>query len=166
MRIILIGFMGVGKTSVGRLLSKKLEFDFIDMDLEIEKSQKLSISEIFNIYSESYFRNLEKNLLKDLLKKDNLVISTGGGVVASKENIEILKGEENVIFLDAREETIIKNVSNDSNKRPLLEKDLESSIHKLLKYRYENYIKCCNYIVNVDFKNIEDIVKIIESEVL
>ena len=139
MRIILIGFMGVGKTSVGRLLSKKLEFDF---------------------------RNLEKNLLKDLLKKDNLVISTGGGVVASKENIEILKGEENVIFLDAREETIIKNVSNDSNKRPLLEKDLESSIHKLLKYRYENYIKCCNYIVNVDFKNIEDIVKIIESEVL
>ena len=162
MRIILIGFMGVGKTSVGRLLSKKLEFDFIDMDLEIEKSQKLSISEIFNIYGESYFRNLEKNLLK----KDNLVISTGGGVVASKENIEILKGEENVIFLDAREETIIKNVSNDSNKRPLLEKDLESSIHKLLKYRYENYIKCCNYIVNVDFKNIEDIVKIIESEVL
>lgn len=166
MRIILIGFMGVGKTSVGRLLSKKLEFDFIDMDLEIEKTQKSSISEIFNSYGESYFRNLEKNLLKDLLKKDNVVISTGGGIVVSKENIKILKGEDNVIFLDASEETIIKNVSNDSNKRPLLKKNLENNVHKLLKSRYENYIKCCNYVVNVGSKNIDDIIRIIESEVL
>src|SRR5699024_10701722 len=100
MRVILIGFMGVGKTSVGKRLAKKLNFDFIDTDYEIELVEKKSISKIFEQDGEKYFRKLENNLLKDLVKNDNIVISTGGGIITTKENFDILKHEKNVIFLD------------------------------------------------------------------
>ena len=91
MRIILIGFMGVGKTSVGKKLAKKLEVDFIDTDCEIEKYANRTIPDIFEIYGETYFRGLETKVLKDLIQKDDIVISTGGGIITSKENREILK---------------------------------------------------------------------------
>ena len=93
MRVILIGFMGVGKTSVGKRLAKKLNFDFIDTDYEIELVEKKSISKIFEQDGEKYFRKLENNLLKDLVKNDNIVISTGGGIITTKENFDILSGE-------------------------------------------------------------------------
>ena len=84
MKIILIGFMGVGKTSVGQMLAKKLNFNFIDTDYEIEKVSSETIPNIFEIYGEDYFRKIENNILKKVLKENNVVISTGGGIITNK----------------------------------------------------------------------------------
>ena len=94
MRIILIGFMGAGKTSVGERLAKKLQFDFLDMDYKIEEVENKQITEIFEQYGESYFRELENKVINEYIQNENIVISTGGGIITTKENIEILKNEE------------------------------------------------------------------------
>lgn len=160
MKIIIVGFMGVGKTSVGKILAEKLNFDFIDTDNEIELSQDMSISNIFQNYGESYFRKLEKQTLKNVLNRNNIVISTGGGIITDKDNYNILKNEEKVIFLDASVETIIKHLHNEINKRPLLyeSENLIKKIEELLSNRYEKYIGVSDIIIDVNDKNIDEVI--------
>lgn len=160
MKIIIVGFMGVGKTSVGKRLAEKLNFDFIDTDYEIELSQDMSISNIFQNYGESYFRKLEKQTLKNVLNRNNIVISTGGGIITDKDNYNILKNEEKVIFLDASVETIIKHLHNEINKRPLLyeSENLRKKIEELLSNRYEKYIDISDIIIDVNDKNIDEVI--------
>ena len=164
MKTILIGFMGTGKTSVGKLLSSKLNTKFIDMDNEIEKREQKTISNIFKEHGEDYFRQLESNLLKELLKEDNIVISTGGGIITKQENIELLKEEERVIFLDASVEKIQKNLSKEIDKRPLLKesKNTYETINKLLEKRLNKYNDISNIKISIDDKNINEVV----SEIL
>ena len=97
--VILIGFMGSGKSSVGRVLANKLERKFIDMDDEIELGEEQTINEIFSEYGEDHFREVETSYLEKLLTKKNKVISTGGGVILKEENIAILKRIGTVVFL-------------------------------------------------------------------
>ncbi len=160
MRIILIGFMGVGKTSVGERLAKKLQFDFMDMDYKIEEIENKKITEIFEKYGESYFRELENKVIKEYIQHENIVISTGGGIITTKENIEILKNEELVIFLDANVETIIKHLSNEVNKRPLLKdnSNLYKKIEDLLSVRYEKYKDVCDISIDINDKNIDEVI--------
>ena len=160
MRAILIGFMGVGKTSVGKRLAKKLNFDFIDTDYEIELVEKKSISKIFEQDGEKYFRKLENNLLKDLVKNDNIVISTGGGIITTKENFDILKHEKNVIFLDGSIKTIINNLHNDISQRPLLKgsENLSKKIEELLSIRYEKYRQVSDILIDINDKKIEEVI--------
>lgn len=164
MRVVIIGFMGSGKSVVGRKLAKELKMEYVDMDTKIEEIEKRSITDIFKEDGEVYFRNLETKLLKDLTTEDNIIISTGGGIVSKNENIDILKNEQNVILLDASVSTIKKNVSNEINKRPLLKesKDLEETIKTLLLGRIDKYNKASNIKINVDNKNIDEVV----SEIL
>lgn len=164
MRVVIIGFMGSGKSVVGRKLAKELKMEYIDMDTKIEEIEKRSISDIFKEDGEVYFRNVETKLLKDLTTEDNIIISTGGGIVSKNENIDILKNEKNVILLDASVSTIKKNVSNEINKRPLLKesKDVEETIKTLLLGRIDKYNKASNIKINVDSKNIDEVV----SEIL
>lgn len=158
--IILIGFMGSGKTTVGMQLSKKISLEFIDMDLEIEKESGISISEMFKLYGESYFRKKEVNLLNELLKKDNIIISTGGGIIESEEVINIINCENCVIWLDASEDTIINRLESELDKRPKLKnnKNLEFTIKNLMKSRYKKYKRAANIRINVDGKNIDEVV--------
>lgn len=164
MRVVIIGFMGSGKSVVGRKLAKELKMEYVDMDTKIEEIEKRSITDIFKEDGEVYFRNLETKLLKDLTTEDNIIISTGGGIVSKNENIDILKNEQNVILLDASVSTIKKNVSNEINKRPLLResKDVEETIKTLLLGRIDKYNKASNIKINVDNKNIDEVV----SEIL
>lgn len=164
MRVVIIGFMGSGKSVVGRKLAKELKMEYVDMDTKIEEIEKRSITDIFKEDGEVYFRNLETKLLKDLTTEDNIIISTGGGIVSKNENIDILKNEQNVILLDASVSTIKKNVSNEINKRPLLKesKDVEETIKTLLLGRIDKYNKASNIKINVDNKNIDEVV----SEIL
>lgn len=160
MRIILIGFMGVGKTTIGKIIAKKLKLNFVDMDNYIEKTEGKSISKIFEEYGEQRFRELESESLKDLIKSDNIVISTGGGIVTTKENSDILKKEKIVIFLDANTQTILNNLYKEIDKRPLLSnsKNIEYTISNLLNQRYEKYNSICDIKIDINEKNIEEVV--------
>jgi shikimate kinase len=160
MKTILIGFMGTGKTSVGKLLSSKLNTKFIDMDNEIQKREQKTISNIFKDCGEDYFRQLESNLLKELLKEDNIVISTGGGIIKKQENIEILKEEKRVIFLDASVEKIQKNVSKEIDTRPLLKesKNIYETINNLLEKRLYQYNNISDIKISINDKNINEVV--------
>ena len=160
MRIILIGFMGVGKTTIGKIIAKKLKLNFVDMDNYIEKREGKSISKIFEEYGEQHFRELESESLKDLIKSDNIVISTGGGIVTKKENSDILKKEKIVIFLDANTQTILNNIYKEIDKRPLLSnsKNIEYTISNLLNQRYEKYNSICDIKIDINEKNIEEVV--------
>lgn len=164
MRIILIGFMGVGKTVVGKSLAKNLNIKFIDMDNEIEKRENKIISDIFKESGEEYFRELENDLLKELVKEDNIIISTGGGIIIKQENIDILKQERKVIFLDANVKTIQKNVSKEIDKRPLLKQseNIAETIDNLLKKRINKYNDTYNIKIDINDKNINEVV----SEIL
>jgi shikimate kinase len=117
--IVLIGFMGTGKTSVGRLLAARLNRQFIDTDKKIEIENKLSISEIFQTHGENYFRQIEREIIQRVSRQTNVVIATGGGVVLRRENIISLRKNGIIISLIADIDTIIKRTAL-SLQRPLL----------------------------------------------
>jgi shikimate kinase len=139
--IVLTGFMGTGKTAVGRELSRLLSMQLVDIDAEIEEDQKLSISDIFQKFGEKYFRDVESSVVKKFAAEKNLIISTGGGAVLREENMEALR-ENGIIFcLDAHPQTILER-TNRSQDRPLLRtEDPIAKIKELLNFRRPFYEK-------------------------
>ncbi|NWF51804.1 MAG: shikimate kinase [Nitrospirae bacterium] len=150
--IILTGFMGTGKTVVGKILSKLLRIELIDVDTEIERSEKMTISEIFRRFGESRFREIETEMIKKLSLKNNVIISTGGGAVLKKENMDILKKSGIIVCLLATPETILKRTSYTTN-RPLLQvEDPLRRIKELLDYRKPFYEKA-DVMIDTEGKN-------------
>lgn len=145
--IVLIGFMASGKTTVGKMLSKKLNMNFFDTDTYIEKKEKLLINDIFKKYGESYFRDKEKETIRALLLTSNTVISTGGGIILNKENIDTLKTIGKIIFLDSSFKEIKKRLKNDKE-RPL-NKGL-SELKRLYQLRYNLYLSASDFIIKSD----------------
>lgn len=117
--IVLIGFMGTGKTTIGRLLASRLGRPFVDSDKKVEYESGMTIREIFERYGEAYFRQKEKEMIARLSRYNNTVIATGGGVVLSSENMRRLKKNGIIIALTASVETILERTSR-RNTRPLL----------------------------------------------
>lgn len=138
--IALIGFMGVGKSVVGKMLAKELGKEFIELDSEIEKKTGKTILDIFHDKGEEYFRGLEAEAVKRIAGKKNTVLACGGGVVLNKENIFRLKREYVIVCLMANPDEILKRVSENKNTRPLLAvADKEKRIRELLEYRRPLY---------------------------
>ena len=163
--LILIGFMGSGKSTVGRELAKVLEMNFVDTDHYIENKEKMKVKDIFSLKGEKYFREVEAKYVKEISKMNNTVISTGGGVVSSSINIMLLKKNGFVVYLDCTVECIYKRVSR-RNTRPLLNnvKDLYSRILELLNERVDNYKKYMDAKVYINSKtNIWDTVERIKK---
>lgn len=160
--IILIGMPGCGKTTIGEDLAKKLDYDFCDLDQHIVEKEKMTIDEMFE-KGEDYFRDIESSGVKDICKWENTVIATGGGVVKRQENIDILKENGFIIFIDRPIENIISDVDTDT--RPLL-KEGKERLYKLLEERYKLYQDCCHIeIINDgELENlIEKLLLILES---
>ena len=111
--------MGAGKTTVGKILSKKLGYDFVDMDTEIEITHESAISDIFKNHGEEYFRDIETQMLRDISTASNRVVSTGGGVVIRDENWQIMKDTGTTVYLKASIETLFNRVKHRTT-RPLL----------------------------------------------
>ncbi len=149
--IVLIGMPGCGKTTLGKILNTELAMEFYDMDNCIERKANKKISELFE-KGENYFRDIESVVCKELSKKKNVIISTGGGVIKRKENIDFLKENGIVIFIDRSVDDIIGDV--DISKRPLLKEGKE----KVLKLYEERYLLYKNYAdkIVVNNTNIED----------
>ena len=147
MRLILIGPMASGKSTVGRRLSKRLKLDFIDVDEEVEKSAGVSISWIFDVEGEKRFRERESKELINSLNTDNCVIATGGGVILAEQNRSLLK-KGTVIYLETSIQTQLERTLND-NKRPLLQESgsIEQTLRKLKKIRDPLYEKCANITI-------------------
>lgn len=132
--IVLTGFMGSGKTTVGKWLADALSLDFIDLDVKIETEQKMKISEIFDKFGEEYFRSLETKACKDCLNLSNTVIATGGGTVIRNDNDKTLKENSLIIFLNRTIDEIYKNLEGSTN-RPLLQVD---NVNEHIRSLYES----------------------------
>ena len=139
MNIYLFGFMGTGKSAVGRKIAKKLNLDFIDMDQLIEAREGSKISDIFKEKGEPYFRDLEAQLVKELVLKSNVVVATGGGVVKNRDNVELFIKHGYCICLTASQETIYKRVSKARHRPLLVQGDLTKRINELLLERKPLY---------------------------
>lgn len=148
--IYLIGFMGTGKTVVGKKVAEIMGRFFLDIDVEIEKVFKCAISEIFDKYGEKEFRKKESDMLGSITGRSNLVVSTGGGIVLNIENLEKMKKSGLVVTLIARPEIICERLREDTS-RPLLachdEKEKLEEIKRLLFMRAGLYIKG-DYIID------------------
>lgn len=154
--IVLIGFMGSGKTAVANKLSKILKRKIIDIDKIIEKEQKMKIRTIFKLYGEEYFRKIESKAVKFASKHKNIIISTGGGVVIKSENIKELKKNGIIVFLKNKFETSVERLKNKKD-RPLFRLDNLKKTHLLFKRRQPLYKKAADIIIKTDNKSIKEV---------
>lgn len=156
--IILIGFMGSGKTTVGKLLAKHLDMAFIDMDEAIESAQGKTVREIFDEQGESAFRTMETKYLEQSLEAKNMILATGGGVVMRPENVRLLDEIGTIIFLHASLEQLIAQLRNDT-KRPLIQgENYEVKVKTLLEQREATYLSVADVIIQTTGKVITEVV--------
>ena len=155
----LIGMMGSGKSSVGKLLANKLQFSIIDIDKEIEKDEKLSIKEIFEKKGENYFREIESKYL--LRKRKLTVVSCGGGIVLNKRNREFLRTSGYTIYLKSSIPTLEKRLLNE-NSRPLLDNDgLKETLITIYNKRKRLYTSAANTTIITDRKSVKEVCELI-----
>lgn len=162
--IVLIGFMGSGKTTVGIRLSYKWKRPFLDTDKLIECREGRTISEIFAAEGEEYFRTLETELLKELsLKIHNQILSVGGGTPLREENRNFLKQIGTVVYLRVRPQTVYERLKGDTT-RPLLQgEDPLSKITELLDKRWRLYEEAADLIIDVDDMDMDGILERIKG---
>lgn len=169
MRIVLLGYMGSGKTTVGKLLAKQLKLQFFDLDQYIEEKEERTVADIFGDLGELYFRNREHRYLAELLEgKDDFVLSVGGGTPCYGNNLEvILKSTENVFYLKVPIEQLTKRLSKQKAQRPLVshiaDEELPEFIGKHIFERSRFYHQA-HITIDTGDKDPEFIVADIESK--
>ncbi len=162
--LYLIGFMGTGKSAVGKLLSMKLGIEFIDLDSYIEVKSNTTIADIFGQEGEEYFRQVEKQSLKEISRKDNLVVSCGGGIVIDQANIDLMKQKGRIICLAASIEKILERTKNNPH-RPLLNvDDPQAKIKYLLEQRQDKYAQA-DLTIDTTQLTVEQVVEKIISDI-
>lgn len=163
--IILIGFMGCGKSSVGIRLSYALKRTIIDTDKLIEKQQETTIARIFETKGEAAFREMETHCIKQLLEDtDRQIISTGGGLPMKEENHKLLKELGRVYYLRITKEAVYERLKGDTT-RPLLQGDNpQEKIEALLVKRAPLYEACADYIIDVSEKSFDEIIEEIKEK--
>jgi len=150
--IFLIGFMGVGKSTIAKLLAKELQAELVEMDETIEAEAGMSINEIFEKFGEQHFRDLETALVERVAKTGGAVVSCGGGAVLRPENVGLMKQSGKIIFLSATPETIYERVKHSTN-RPLLNGNMNVEyIRGLMERRREAYENAADVVISTDGK--------------
>ena len=162
--IALIGFMGVGKTTVGKALAEKNSLQFIDIDEEIERLAQLSIPEIFETKGENYFRQLETEVLSTYVSKQSIIISCGGGIIQQEENRVLLQKKITPVWLKADVSFCLNNIAD--NTRPLLQVNNPlKTAQDLYQKREPLYKSSAHIIIDVQEKSIPQICKIINEKI-
>lgn len=172
--VVLIGFMGSGKSSIGRRLARRLRYEFLDLDREVELSAGKKISQIFADEGEEEFRRRETQALRKSLKK-SAVIASGGGLVTRPENRALLREAAgqgaSIIYLKAQSDTLAERIRRQPGKRPLIDgpgqplnyEDTRSRVEELLESRREFYEECATHTVVTDGRDLEVVVDEIVS---
>jgi shikimate kinase len=166
MRIFLIGFMGSGKTHWGTRIAEKLQIPFYDLDAVIVNAEGMSISEIFAIKGEEYFRYMEKQTLEDLVsREENFVLSAGGGTPCFFNNIEFMKKQGKVLWLNTSLEVLNQRLLKEKNKRPLLrninEAGLRAYIIRKLSER-KMYYEQADLMVHEETMELEPLISLLQ----
>ena len=155
--LVLIGFMGAGKTTMSDYFSTMFAMDSVEMDQVIARREGMTIPDIFEVHGEEYFRNCETDLLIEMQSRKNTVISCGGGVPMRDRNVAEMKKNGRVILLTATPETILERVKDDHS-RPLLENNKNIPfIQSLMDKRRDKYEAAADIIVPTDGRSIQDI---------
>ena len=151
--IVLIGFMGTGKSSVASQLHQMYHMEIAEMDQIIVEREGISIPQIFETKGDAYFRKLETDLLRELQEKDNMIISCGGGAALREENVKAMKENGYVVLLTATPETIFKRVGTDQNRPVLNGRRSPEGIRELMEERRPKYEAAADITVSTDKKN-------------
>ncbi|MDP3143297.1 MAG: shikimate kinase [Candidatus Omnitrophota bacterium] len=156
--LVLVGFMGVGKSAVGRVLAARLKKDFVDLDVVIEEREKRPIDRIFQDSGEAYFRQVEKTVVKEFSQKESQVIACGGGAVLDKGNIGNLKQGGIIFYLKADPEAILQRTKGHQH-RPLLNvADPKKKVEELLMARRPFYEQA-DFIVDTSKQSVDQVVE-------
>jgi shikimate kinase len=162
--IILTGFMGTGKTSVGMQLAKDLGYAFVDIDKLIETDQNLSVTSLFSKFGEPYFREVEAEIIQQVMMGEGQVVSTGGGAVILDANREAFKKGGYVICLTASTDVIFDRIKQETH-RPLLQTaDPKAKIQELLASRAKFYAQA-DACIDTSDKSVDDIIKAIKEKI-
>lgn len=162
--IFLIGMMGAGKTTIGKLLAKRLQKSFIDTDQEIEHRTGVKISVIFEIEGEAKFRARESGVLEELTVKHNVVLATGGGIILHERNRSLLSQHGTVIYLNATVTDLWQRIQHDKN-RPLLQVDQpEEKLQKIFAERDPLYKSVANIIIDTDNQSVQALINQLEAK--
>lgn len=162
--IFLVGLMGAGKTTIGKSLANRLDKAFIDSDHEIQKRTGVNIPVIFDIEGEAGFRKRESEILRELVKLENIVLATGGGAVLDKENRELLKQNGTVVYLRATVDDLWRRTRHDKN-RPLLQTpDPHAKLCELYTQRDPIYCETAHIIVETGKQSAHSLVQQIEQK--
>jgi shikimate kinase len=163
--IVLIGPRACGKSTVGRLLAERLGFDFVDTDEEVERRTGLEIAQIVQLYGWERFREEEKEVIKEIMKRESQVIATGGGVVLDEENVKLLKENGIVFLLWLEPEKIVERLKKDPQfeKRPPLKGDLLGEVREVVEERKSLYFSAAHFVLDASkgvMEVVEEILKV------
>lgn len=161
MNIVLIGMRGCGKTTIGKKIAKKLGFSFVDTDEYLVACEKRNIPQIVKEDGWEKFREIEERIVAEIADLDKCVIASGGGVVLRKRNIDRLKKNGKIIWLQANLETLIKRIGIDPNRPSLTGLPLRKDLELTLKKRSGLYQKYADFKIKTDKKSIEEVIQII-----
>lgn len=168
MRIFLLGFMGAGKTTIGKKLAKEYYFRFIDLDDYIERKQQKSIPDIFSQEGQDTFRLYERQALEDMTKEEDIVVATGGGAPCFFDNIELINENAISIYIRMSPGQIVNRLQNAKMQRPLVKdksgKELYDFVSDTLAKREKFYSKA-NAIIDNDHISVKEAVKRIEGKI-
>jgi len=164
--VYLVGFMGCGKTEVGKKISKKLNLEFIDTDFEIENKHSNSINNLFKDKGEEFFRKEETKLIKEIAKLNNKIIATGGGLPNFNKNLNLLEESGLIIYLRYSVNNLFNQLVKNSNKRPLIKDFNKNELKKFIETtlnKREKIYKKSHKIIECDYKSENEILREINS---
>ena len=162
MNIVLTGFMGSGKTTFGKKLAQRSGLTFLDMDAEIEAQAGMPIVDIFSTHGEPYFRKLEHTFLQSLSQQQNLVLSTGGGIVLNPDNMAILKQCGTIVFLSPSPEILLERLAGDTT-RPVIAGKTSEEILALYQTRLPFYQKYADMTLDGGTASMEQLLQYIKE---
>ncbi len=167
-KIFLVGYMGCGKSTYGKKLASVLGLEFVDMDYAIEVEEGRSISEIFEKEGEEKFREREKEFLKKLLKRDNLVVSSGGGAPCFFNNMQLMNENGISVYFKMSVDSLVNRLINAKQKRPLIQNMNESDLHDFIKEsltKREPFYNLAHFKVKAKDLKVDELAEFLKKEI-